>query len=128
MKNGGRRYRPSSPRSALRAARGSSSSRARYVWNDQPHSSQSYDVHQAFHHTCNLRAVFPEGSSEGLNHPDVLDCDHDELRKHRIMIRLLGLFGIIVFAISGTLVAGRKRMDLFGIIVVAIVTSIGGGT
>ncbi|MEO5929138.1 MAG: trimeric intracellular cation channel family protein [Candidatus Kapaibacterium sp.] len=44
------------------------------------------------------------------------------------MIRLLGLFGIIVFAISGTLVAGRKRMDLFGIIVVAIVTSIGGGT
>lgn len=44
------------------------------------------------------------------------------------MIELLDLFGIAVFAISGALVAGRKRMDVFGIVVVAIVTAIGGGT
>lgn len=44
------------------------------------------------------------------------------------MINLLGLFGIVVFAVSGALAAGRKRMDMFGIVVVAIVTAIGGGT
>lgn len=44
------------------------------------------------------------------------------------MIRLLDLLGIAVFAISGALVAGRKRMDVFGIVMVAIATAIGGGT
>lgn len=38
------------------------------------------------------------------------------------------MFGTAVFAATGALAAGRKRMDLFGIIVVAIVTAIGGGT
>ena len=44
------------------------------------------------------------------------------------LIRLFDLFGVAVFAISGALVAGRKRMDLFGVLVLAIVTGIGGGT
>ncbi len=44
------------------------------------------------------------------------------------MIYLLDLFGTAVFAMSGALAAGRKQMDLFGVLVLAIVTAIGGGT
>ncbi len=38
------------------------------------------------------------------------------------------LIGVGVFAISGTLVAYRKKLDGFGVIVLASVTAIGGGT
>jgi uncharacterized membrane protein YeiH len=38
------------------------------------------------------------------------------------------LLGIAVFAISGTLAAWRNQMDGFGVIVLASVTAIGGGT
>jgi uncharacterized membrane protein YeiH len=38
------------------------------------------------------------------------------------------LFGVAVFAISGSLAAGRKRMDIFGVIVLGVVTAIGGGS
>lgn len=38
------------------------------------------------------------------------------------------LLGIAVFAISGTLAAWRKQMDGFGVMVLATVTAIGGGT
>ena len=41
---------------------------------------------------------------------------------------LLDLFGCAVFAISGVLVAGKIKMDHFGVIVLASVTAIGGGT
>ncbi len=41
---------------------------------------------------------------------------------------VLQLLGAAVFAASGALAAGRKRMDLLGVIVIAIVTAIGGGT
>lgn len=41
---------------------------------------------------------------------------------------LLDLLGVAVFAISGVLAAGRKRLDLFGAVVIAVVTAIGGGT
>lgn len=41
---------------------------------------------------------------------------------------ILDLCGVAVFAISGVLVAGRKQMDVFGVIVIAMVTAIGGGT
>ena len=40
----------------------------------------------------------------------------------------LDYFGIAVFAMSGALTAGHKRMDVFGVLVVALVTSLGGGT
>jgi uncharacterized membrane protein YeiH len=33
-----------------------------------------------------------------------------------------------VFAISGVLAAGRKRLDWLGVAVIAVVTAIGGGT
>ena len=38
------------------------------------------------------------------------------------------MFGVIVFAISGALVAGRYRLDPFGVMVLAAVTAVGGGT
>lgn len=38
------------------------------------------------------------------------------------------LFGIFVFAVSGALMAGRKSMDLFGVLVIALITALGGGT
>lgn len=41
---------------------------------------------------------------------------------------VLDLFGVAVFAISGALAAGRKGMDLLGVLVLAMVTAIGGGT
>ncbi len=44
------------------------------------------------------------------------------------LIHALDLFGIAVFAVSGALSAGRKSMDVFGVIVVAVVTATGGGT
>lgn len=44
------------------------------------------------------------------------------------ILQLLDLVGVGVFAVSGALVAGRKRLDLFGVVVIALVTAIGGGT
>ena len=38
------------------------------------------------------------------------------------------LAGVAVFALSGALTAARKQMDLFGFVLIATVTGIGGGT
>ena len=40
----------------------------------------------------------------------------------------LDIFGTVAFAITGVLAASEKRLDLFGVIVVGMVTAIGGGT
>jgi uncharacterized membrane protein YeiH len=40
----------------------------------------------------------------------------------------LDLFGTIVFALSGALMAGRYKLDPFGVVVLASVTAVGGGT
>ncbi len=45
-----------------------------------------------------------------------------------MLIYVLDMFGTAVFAASGVLLAGRLRMDPFGIVVLASVTAIGGGT
>ncbi len=44
------------------------------------------------------------------------------------LLYALDLTGVGVFAVSGALAAGRKRLDLFGVYVLAVVTSVGGGT
>ena len=44
------------------------------------------------------------------------------------LISILDLIGTSVFAISGALAAGRKRMDIFGVVVLGCVTGLGGGT
>jgi len=44
------------------------------------------------------------------------------------MFYTIDILGTIAFAISGVLVALDKKMDPFGILIIAFVTSIGGGT
>lgn len=44
------------------------------------------------------------------------------------VLYLLDLIGIAVFAISGALTAGRKSLDLLGVVIIAVVTAVGGGT
>jgi uncharacterized membrane protein YeiH len=40
----------------------------------------------------------------------------------------LELLGVAVFAISGVLAAGHKSLDVLGVVVIAVVTAVGGGT
>lgn len=44
------------------------------------------------------------------------------------LIELLDIFGTAVFAFSGALKAGRKGMDIIGMMIIASITSMGGGT
>ncbi len=44
------------------------------------------------------------------------------------LFNVLDLLGTIAFAISGALSAMNRRLDLFGIFIIAFVTAIGGGT
>ena len=41
---------------------------------------------------------------------------------------LLDLAGVAVFAVSGALAAGRTELDLLGVMVIAALTAVGGGT
>lgn len=41
---------------------------------------------------------------------------------------IIDILGTIAFAISGVLVAMEKKLDLFGVLIVAFVTAVGGGT
>lgn len=43
-------------------------------------------------------------------------------------MNFLLLFGVAVCAVAGALVAAPKKIDMFGVIVVAVVTALGGGT
>jgi uncharacterized membrane protein YeiH len=44
------------------------------------------------------------------------------------MLVLLDIFGTAIFAITGSLVGKQKQMDIFGVVVLALVTALGGGT
>lgn len=44
------------------------------------------------------------------------------------LIYLLDLFGTAVFAVTGCLRVRRKGMDVLGVVIVALVTALGGGT
>jgi uncharacterized membrane protein YeiH len=44
------------------------------------------------------------------------------------LTEIIDVLGTVAFAISGVLAALRKRLDIFGILIVAAVTSVGGGT
>lgn len=41
---------------------------------------------------------------------------------------LIDIMGVVAFSISGVLLAMKKRMDAFGVLIIAFVTSVGGGT
>lgn len=43
-------------------------------------------------------------------------------------LRIIDILGTISFAVSGVLAAMQKKLDLFGILVIAFITSVGGGT
>jgi len=43
-------------------------------------------------------------------------------------LQVMDFLGVAVFAVSGVLAAGRKHLDWFGVLVIAMVTAIGGGT
>jgi len=45
-----------------------------------------------------------------------------------MILHLLDYIGAAVFAISGALAAGRKSLDMLGVVVIALVTATGGGT
>lgn len=44
------------------------------------------------------------------------------------ILKYLDLIGTLVFAISGTMAASNKKLDLFGAAFIAFVTAVGGGT
>lgn len=43
-------------------------------------------------------------------------------------ILVIDILGVVAFSISGVLTSMRKKMDAFGILIIAFVTSVGGGT
>ncbi len=45
-----------------------------------------------------------------------------------MLYQLTDILGTVAFAISGVLVAMDKRLDLFGVLIIAFVAAIGGGT
>jgi len=45
-----------------------------------------------------------------------------------MFFQIIDILGTIAFAISGVLVAMNKRMDPFGVLIIAFVTAVGGGT
>jgi len=47
--------------------------------------------------------------------------------KHEFL-KLIDILGIVTFAISGVSAAMQKRLDVFGILIIAFITAIGGGT
>ncbi|WP_299495027.1 trimeric intracellular cation channel family protein [uncultured Shewanella sp.] len=44
------------------------------------------------------------------------------------LMGILWLIGILAEAMTGALAAGKKQMDLFGVVIIGCVTAIGGGT
>jgi uncharacterized membrane protein YeiH len=47
--------------------------------------------------------------------------------EHSLTLVVTDLVGIFVFAVTGALVAVRKELDVFGVLVLAVVTGLGGG-
>lgn len=45
-----------------------------------------------------------------------------------MFFQILDILGVIAFSISGVLVALEKKMDAFGVIIIAFVTAVGGGS
>jgi uncharacterized membrane protein YeiH len=48
--------------------------------------------------------------------------------KKKMFFQIVDILGTIAFAISGVLVAMNKKMDPFGVLIIAFVTAVGGGT
>ena len=44
------------------------------------------------------------------------------------MFNFIEIIGVVAFAMSGSLTGMHKKLDLFGVFVIALATSFGGGT
>lgn len=44
------------------------------------------------------------------------------------LLKLIDILGTIAFAVSGVFAAMQKRLDVFGILIIAFITAVGGGT
>ncbi len=60
-----------------------------------------------------------------LSYPDFL---HTLFSTQLDVILVIYLIAITAEAMSGALAAGRRNMDIFGVVVIAFVTALGGGT
>ena len=47
--------------------------------------------------------------------------------KHEFL-QLIDILGTVAFAVSGVFAAMQKKLDVFGILIIAFVTAVGGGT
>lgn len=45
-----------------------------------------------------------------------------------MLLSILYIIGITAEAITGALAAGKEKMDIFGVVIIASMTAIGGGT
>jgi uncharacterized membrane protein YeiH len=72
----------------------------------------------------------PLGIVETAKHDDGADPARLVFGKvgDRMLLYYLDLAGVAVFAVSGVLAARDRQLDLLGVIVVAAITAIGGGT
>lgn len=51
-----------------------------------------------------------------------------KVKNNQMFFQVIDILGTVAFAISGVSVAMNKKMDAFGLVIIAFVTSIGGGT
>lgn len=59
----------------------------------------------------------------------VLDCRYESCQRGTCMlIYILQLLATVVCAASGALMAGRKNMDIIGLLAISMATALGGGT
>src|SRR6266542_265311 len=72
-----------------------------------------------------LVIIFSKGIIEGVN---VIIFAPQFLHMKDEFLRLIDILGTATFAISGVFAAMQKRLDLFGILIIAFITAIGGGT
>lgn len=54
--------------------------------------------------------------------------DHAQRQYRHLYTYFFDLIGVAVFAISGALAAGRRQLDMVGVVVAAAATAVGGGT
>ena len=66
-------------------------------------------------------------SNENLIHKIKLDRNGKKMNFNINYIIIIELIGTVAFALSGSIVAVQKNLDLFGTIVLGVITAVGGG-
>jgi uncharacterized membrane protein YeiH len=89
--------------------------------------------HQPFHHAfAELFGFFVinrnKGAFGGWRHTGHHQATTRVFRVLILLLHILYLIGITAEAMTGALAAGRRRMDTFGVIIIATATALGGGS